>query len=384
MSHRPKRRAGFGGANQPRMTAEEYDRLIGQHKHIEHKALNSEIAKELNSLTQNRPTRTIVNNDILYPSQPPPLPIEANRTKNLHFKRSTPWPSYSTIQRAAHMYFNSRFPINTITKFLQTMNIPQIQINIAHQVYKLMEQSEKYWRKVYYLGDTYTQRYPDKTRKYALTNAIWALQIGMTLHEFHLDHIVDIIYKKEIWSIDYDIKCQQEDEQRRMNIKPPFEMTQEHKYNNLYDDTTTSYDEEEEYETTDSSERQHIIRQGDDIIGMNKQPFSMIQQNVEQQQEQGLDDLFDMKNIFQNVPTVGRDGKPVVLASNFETDLIEHKLEEKTQFDSGDSNDNDDLKKLFKKYPDMDKMMIRKIYRRESNNINCTVFELDNIDVNIQ
>ena len=49
----------------------------------------------------------------------------------------------------------------------------------------------------------YQARYNSVTRKYALQKAPWTLQIAMTLMDFHIDHIIDIVYHKEIWSKDY-------------------------------------------------------------------------------------------------------------------------------------------------------------------------------------
>jgi len=212
-----KRKQGFGKA-EVKMTAEQYQELIGRHKHIEHKGLRQEVTKEFAAIVQKRklPTEVVSCNNIVNPPQPPPLPLEANAARNQQFRKSVPWPKYSEIQRIVYLFHYGGFDRALTEKFLRASNVAAAKIQIALQVVELIEHSGSYWRKHEAFRKQYTSRYNTVTRKYALQNAPWTLQIAMTLKDFHLDHIVDIVYQKPLWSADYDRECQ-----RKRQAKPP-------------------------------------------------------------------------------------------------------------------------------------------------------------------
>eukprot|EP01083_Nonionella_stella_P094209 264251_1 len=379
-----------------KMTAEEFQRLIGQHKHIEHQALRQEVANEFKKYTQNKTLGTIQTNNFLNPKQPPALPVETNR--NQTFQRASPWPSYSPIQKAALMLFDqdARYREEQILQYLRS-ELPQEKIQIAQEVCGLMEQSFKYWRKVGHMArkerKTYEARYNTRTRRYSLHNAPWALQIAMTLLDFHVDHIVDIVYHKPIWSRDHDQYEMEQyaQKQHRQQIKRPqintFFMNNNKKNENHNfdsDDTTSgeyeTYECEVEEEAYVNSEDAPIASPPRNQVAdhMTVQELDAIKNKVKIMNAQPLEDLFS--NMFNDVAF---DGKKIAFANDFEVDLSEsdqrnENEEEKAEFVMDNkSNDQDSLNRLCAKYPAMDKDEIRQVFMEHNKNYDMTVFQLD-------
>lgn len=350
------------------MTAEEYEELIGRHEHVEHQALRQEVAKEFAQLMAGRENTTIESNKYLSPKQPPPLPIEANRCSASQFRRSAPWPRYSTIQRMSHMLFHSILPPEKVTKYFEAIKAEKIQIDIALQVFALMDESVFYWKKMHFVGDKYAQRYSDETRKYALSKATWPLQIALTITDFHLDHIVDIVYLKDKWHKDFEEKERERRKERRERREKnaasetcKFEFDQhrdsnEETFESLCASTnTTVYDDETDSEFDIDSEEQVI---GKIVIKQEKEEMKQAKQQI----DCSIDDLFG--NLF--------DGKDVAFAKDFEIDLKDDKEEEEESHLM--------LDRLYGKYPDLDRNLIKQTYAQENEDYDTTVFQLDVID----
>ena len=405
MAATSKRNRGSAVRDGAKMTAAEYHELIGKHEHIEHKALRQEVAEEFASITNQQCTQQLLAaNALLNPPQPPPLPLEPNRAKNQGFRASAPWPKLSVIQRAAHMFRSSIYRPPVVERYLQSVKVPQIQIDIAKEVYRLMEESERYWKKKQSLSNTprpYVGRYNVTTRKYALQKAPWSLQLAMTLTDFHVDHIVDIVYKKPFWAKDFvddePVTGTGTDSPR---LRRKERSTQSSTYRSSPEERTTEYGTSAFYESTEAeeeeldSDEQPIdgpMSESSGIGGMilgklttlkSKEEMDEIDRNIKAQTGQSLDSMF--ANMFDGL---GGD-KPVAFADGFELNL-----ESDGSFDvaeDGEDKEKEELCDVDKEildnfdadYPRLSREQITEIFLEEGKDVDATKCRLDMMDTN--
>lgn len=386
MAASSKRNRGSAVRDGAKMTADEYHELIGKHEHIEHKALRQEVQEEFRSITNQQSTQLLAANDLLDPPQPPPIPLESNRTKNQRFRASAPWPKLSIIQRAANMFSKSMYHPPVVERYLQSVKVPQIQIDIAKEVYHLMEESERYWKKVQSQSNSskpYVSRYNVKTRKYALQKTPWALQLAMTLMDFHIDHIVDIVYKKPFWAKDFVEDTVSGDSPR---LKRKERSTQSSSvYRSSTERTTTEYNTSTYYE--DSAEEEEAESSG--IGGMvmervatmrSKEELDEIDRKIKQQTGQSLDSMF--ADMFKDL---GGD-KPLAFADGFEVDVAESDgsfdVEEQGDQEKEElcSVDKEILDNFDADYPRLTREQIREIFLEEGKDVDATKCRLDMLD----
>ena len=209
---------------QARISKDTYDKLIGNHEHIEHESLRKEMVSEFKSqiesynINENLSKKEIdINKEYgLFPPQPPHLPCE--QTSNTNFVISMAWPYYSNLQRASKLFYSDMYDELLIEKYLiYRIGLNKDQVNMAKEIAKLIWNSETYQRKIRRSHSDYEQRYTNIERRNALKIMPWKLKIALTLHDFHIDHIVDIV-NNNADGLTFDAEANENEQKKMKNV----------------------------------------------------------------------------------------------------------------------------------------------------------------------